>query len=244
MTYFRVPTLTNPNVTIHLAKSANQVQSANHLVFRSYVELGYWRDDVSEIEQNRYLNLATRHVVVISEASEIIGTVSVIVDSSDGVPADRFQPDIMRRLRRQGQAIAEISSFAISKDQPHQYNLFHFLMAFILQYSFHYLAVDQFVAVCTPRHARFYEYVYGFRKIQTSSFYDYVKVEAQMLTLNLVESYERFRRKYEMADPADNFFRFLYRDEHPSLRFPARSQMRRFRNLDWGASADRFSIAV
>lgn len=244
MSYIRVPVLTNPDIAIHVAASPAQVQCANDLVFRSYVELGYWRDDKLELERNRYFNLPTRHVVVASQGASVIGTVSIIVDSRDGLPADRFQPEIMRTLREQDQAIAEVSSFAMSKDQPHQSNLLHFLMAFILQYSFHYLGVDQFVAVCTPRHARFYELIYGFRKIQTTSFYDYVRVEAQMLRLNLIESYETFRRRYEAADLATNFFRFLYRDEHPSLRFPPRNQMCRLRNLDWSAHANQFSLAV
>jgi hypothetical protein len=242
--YFRVPTLTNPNIEIHVATSPQEVQQANCLVFRSYVELGYWRDDPEDLEQNRYLSLGTRHVVVIADASNVIGTVSVIVDSTNGLPADRFQPDVMRGLRQQEWTIAEISSFAISKDQPHQYNLFHFLMAFILQYSFHYLAVDEFIAVCTPRHARFYELVYGFQKVMTTSFYDYVKVEAQMLTLNLVESYQMFQQKHKDSEHSQNFFRFLYRDEHPVLRFPPREQIRRFRNMDWGIYDKGLSVAV
>jgi N-acyl amino acid synthase FeeM len=242
--HFRVPALVNPNTAIQVATSVREVRDANRLVFRNYVGLGYWRDDAEDLNQNRYLNLSARHVVVICEAANIVGTVSLVVDSVEGLPADSFRPDVIRRLRRQDQRIAEISAFAIVKDRSHQYNLFHFLMAFILQYGFHYLAIDQFVAVCTPRHARFYEAVYGFRKMQATSFYDYVKVEAQMLTLDLIESYKTFERSYRAADTSSNFFRFLYRNEHPSLRFPPHEQMRRPRNVDWSAYAKALPLAV
>jgi hypothetical protein len=243
MAHCRVPVLVNPNIMIRLAATRDQVVRANRLVFKNYAELGYWSDDPEELARNHYLGLPTRHVILITEASSLIGTISVIVDSPDGIPADRFQPETVCALRRQSRRLAELSCFAISKSQPHPATLLHFLMAFILQYSFYYLAIDRFVAVCTPQHARFYQRYYGFRRGNASAFYDYVHVKAQMLTLDLFEGFESFRQKYDTVDSGGNFFEFLYRDEHPNLLFPPRHQMCRSRHLRWGVYANQLPVA-
>ena len=238
----RVPVLANPGIFIRLAATGDQVERADQLVFQNYAELGYWPKDAEVLNRNRYLRLPSRHVILVTDGTALIGTISIIVDSPEGVPADCFQPETIRVLRQRGGRLAELSCFAISKRQPHPATLLHFLMAFVLQYGFHYLAIDQFVAVCTPQHARFYQRHYGFSKANVSSFYDYVHVEAQMLTLHLAEGYESFRERYSGADSGADFFGFLYRDEHPSLQFPPRHQMRRSRQIHWGAHADRPTV--
>lgn len=217
----RCPTLTNPNVSIRLARSAEEVRRANRLVFRNYVECGYWRDDETELARNQYLRLPSRRVMVVVDGAEIIGTLSLILDSRRGIPADSFQPEVMAALRRDGEALAEISAFAFAKDHPHQHTLLHFLMAFLARYSYYYAAVDRLVAVCTPKHARFYELYYGFTRVHTSARYDYVGVEAQMLTLELPPAFAAAHARASAHTRDGAFLRFLYRDEHALLEFPA-----------------------
>lgn len=217
----RCPTLTNPNVAIRLARNADEIRRANRLVFRNYVDCGYWRNDESELARNEYLQLPTRHVMVVVDGREIIGTLSLILDSRLGIPADSFQAEAMAALRSDGAVLAEISAFAFAKEHPHQHTLLHFLMAFLARYSYYYAAVDRLVAVCTPRHARFYELYYGFRRMHTPARYDYVGVEAQMLTLELPQAFAAAHAPEARRSRDEAFQRFLYRDEHALLKFPA-----------------------
>jgi len=228
----RAPTLTNPNIVIRLAEGDEEIRIADSLVFRNYVDLGYWQDNERDLAQNRYLHLPTRRVFVVVDGSRIVGTVSTILDSAHGIPADVFQPAIVAQLRQSADTIAEISAFAFAKDYPHQHNLLHFLMAFITRYSFYYSGVDLFVAVCTPKHARFYEAHYGFRRLETAALYTYVKVKAQMLVLNLREAFEATVSP-RAGEPGAEFSRFLYHDEHPNLKFPVSKQDRPV----WAATA-------
>jgi len=219
MSRLRIPTLTNPNIVIRMAESQEEVDAANRLVFRNYVELGYWENSEDVIRKNRYLWLPTRDVFVVADGAKIIGTISIITDSADGIPADNFQPAAVRRLRETCDKLAEISAFAFAKDHPHQHTLLHFLMAFIAQYSFHYAGIDRLIAVCTPKHARFYELCYGFKRTEAAGMYDYVKVDAQLLTLDLCEIYET-APPYGDPHSRGEFFDFLYFRRHPNLRFP------------------------
>ena len=216
----RCPTLTNPDIRIRLARNADEVRRADRLVFRNYVERGYWRNDETELRRNEYLRLPTRHVMVVADGAQIIGTLSLILDSPLGIPADSFQPQAVAALRRDGAALAEISAFAFAKDRPHQHTLLHFLMAFLARYSYYYAEVDRLVAVCTPRHARFYEQYYGFRRVDATARYDYVGVEAQMLTLELPQAFAAACEENGRGDRDHAFQRFLYLDEHAALRFP------------------------
>lgn len=241
----RCPTLTNPNVRIRLARNRDEVRCADRLVFRNYVECGYWRDDETELARNEYLRLPTRHVVVVVDGAEVIGTLSLILDSPLGMPADSFQPDAVTALRRDGAALAEISAFAFAKDHPHQHTLLHFLMAFLARYSYYYAAVDRLVAVCTPKHARFYELYYGFRRVKATARYDYVGVEAQMLTLELPQAFAAACGEGDRRSRNDAFQRFLYRDEHASLKFPAPARISRPQVPPREApAAGRYAVAV
>lgn len=241
----RCPTLTNPNVSIRLARNAEEVRRANRLVFRNYVECGYWRDDEIELARNQYLRLPSRHVMVVVDGREIIGTLSLILDSCLGMPADSFQSGAIEALRRDGAALAEISAFAFAKDHPHQHTLLHFLMAFLARYSYYYAAVDRLVAVCTPKHARFYELYYGFERAHTSARYDYVGVEAQMLTLELAPAFAAAHARAVPGLRDSAFQRFLYRDEHALLEFPAPARNARPRAPRPGAAVARqYALAV
>ena len=241
---FHVPTFPNPDLVVRVAQHPTEVQLANALVFRNYVAQGYWQDDRGQLDCNRFLHLPTRHVFVATDKSVLLGTASIILDSPHGLPADAFRHDATENLRAEGETLAEISAFAIDKDRPHASSLVHFLVAFIFQYSFYYAAVDRFVVVCTPRHARFYERGYGFQRVRQAAFYDYVKVQAQMLTVNLPWVYESTKSHYQYEDPSCNFFRFMYRDEHPCMHFPPRGAMRRSRQIDWSAYAAHRLVAV
>ena len=241
---FRVPTLPNSDIIIRLAQDPSEVQRANALVFRNYVARGYWQDDRKEVDRNPYLHLPTRHVFVVTDRSALLGTASVVLDSPHGIPADSFQRKVTEHLRTRGETLAEISALAIDKGRSHPPNLLHFLVAFIFQYSFYYAAVDRFVIVCTPRHSIFYERSYGFHRIQRTALYNYVNVEAQILTLNLIDSYQSAKLRYRDAGSSRNFFRFMYRDEHPSMHFPPRNSMRRSRQVEWTAYAAHSLVAV
>lgn len=223
----RCPRLTNPHVSIRLARNREEIRRADRLVFRNYVERGYWRNDETELAQNAYLRLPTRHVMVVVDGAHVIGTLSLILDSPLGMPSDSFQGEAVAALRRDGAALAEISAFAFAKDHPHQHTLLHFLMAFLARYSYYYAAVDRLLAVCTPKHARFYELYYGFRRTQSTARYDYVGVEAQMLTLELPQAFAAAHAPPARHQRAQAFAHFLYRDEHPALEFPAPARIAR-----------------
>src|SRR5712692_3392088 len=105
---FRVPKLTSPNVVIRLALSSDEVEAANWLVYRNYINL-YWPEDQDAFRRNKYLALPTRHAFVAVDAGRVIGTMSIIKDSPAGLPSDTFRPGILHRYRQDKERLGEVT---------------------------------------------------------------------------------------------------------------------------------------
>lgn len=225
----KVPKLNNPAIQIRLAENAQEIAAANEIIYTSYVNKGYWRQECDLPQQNRYLSSPARDVFVVLDEGKVIGSASIIKDSEDGLPADLFQPEIMSDLRSSGDRIAEVSALAINKSHAQSGELILFLLKFTYQYSFYYAGIDRFVAVTTPKHARFYEKICHFHRLTSTATYTYVNTDAQLLTVHLLKDRASFSEAHEPAGAMmgeESFYRFLLLDDHPCLQFPQRKLKR------------------
>lgn len=239
----KVPQLKNPNIVVRLAETAEEVEAANRLVCANYVDVGLW-DDEEEFRSSKYHHTVARIVFVMLDGEKIIGTVSIIKDSQNGLPADTFQPQLMSRLRATGERLAEVTALAVDKSVEQQRTLVLFLYKYLYQYSFYYGGIDRFVATVTPKHAFFYESICCFEKLSNSTDYYYVKLNVQLLTLPLVRAHLSFSERYETDEKKDNFYRFMLVTEHPSLVFPDKALLKRSREYDWLAHARRMDMPI
>lgn len=234
----KVPQLNNPDIVIRLAQNQEEIETANELVLRSYLDVGLWEDE-KEFHNNKHIHSPMRTTIVAAERDKIIGTISTIKDSKIGLPADKFQPGIMKRLRGNGERIAELTALAVDKSASEHYRtLVLFLYKFVQQHTFYYAGMDRFIATVTPKHAVFYESVCCFERLSSTSNYSYVKLAVQFVAQHLVLAHKHYSDRYE-TDPADrnNFYRFLLVDEHPNLLFPDKKLLRRSREIDWVSQA-------
>lgn len=243
----RIPRLTNPGIIIRLAQNQLEIEAANELIYRNYVNL-YWADDPAAFRANKYLTASARRVFVAVDRDRVIGTMSIIKDSSLGLPSDTFHPSILRRHRDETKRIAEIISFAVDQSIQHPMNLILFLIKFLMQYSFYYEGLDRLIASCRAKHADFYEEHLCFKKLTQPMPYAYAgNVECQLVALDLMEAHLLLSHRYENAGTSgDNLYRFLFVDEHPNVQFPDKHQLRRSPQLNWIALASEreMSIAV
>jgi hypothetical protein len=228
----QVPQLSNRNVVVRLANTEEEIQQANHLVFQNYVDCGYWLDDTATLENNRYFKLPTRRVVVAVEHARVLGTMSIVLDSRAGIPADSFQPAAVDKLRRHGGRLAEMSALAIDRDRNTPRHLIDFLFAFAFQYGYFYAGLDRFVAVCHPKHARFHKHRYGFELVDTAGLYAYVKAPGQIVVRDLAEG---IAAALSLDSPHPEFLRFLHLEQHASLKLPPYSKIERKRRAQWTA---------
>lgn len=240
----RVPTLANPDLVIRPAQHQSEIDAANALVFRNYVAQGYWEDDKRNLTDNKWLHSPERHVFVALVQDAVVGTVSLVFDSANGLPSDSFQPTWLNYFRKRGDRLAEVSALAVAKDGPRLKNLPLFLMKYYMQYSFYYSHADRLVKACRPNHAEFYADVLRFEKLGELRYNTYAHVPARFLSLDLWDAHRVLYEHYERgADPCTNLYRFFLVDEHPCVRFPDRRPSRP-RGRDWVSYQRQLSPAL
>jgi len=234
----RVPHRLNSRVVIRPAESDSEIEAANNLVFRNYVAAGYWDDDIKNLTRNKWLHSPFREIFVATYDDHVVGTVSLIRESADGLPSDCFQPDWLHTLRCFGSRLAEVSALAIDKDQIGLKNVSLFLMKYYMQYAFYYTDVDRLIKACQPKHADFYADILRFQKVGKVVYNEYARRPSQLLSVDVIDAHRILSDYYGPHEVAGrNFYQFLLLDEHPNVRFPNRSKQYRSRARDWASYA-------
>lgn len=226
----KVPTLRNPQFVIRTTTNPREIARANALVYRNYVEDGFWEDDDTQLKTNRFLHSPHRTVFVAEEAGEILGTMSLIADSDEyGLPSDSTQAYLTGALRSRSHLIAEVSAFAMDRTKTSTKRLMLFLIAYMHQYALYYTPIDRLIASCKPEHAEFYESIIGWTKISELTYYDYSHASGYLISLDLIEAHQILSEKYPADADGQSFYRFLLCDPHPVHQFAPMTNMLRDR---------------
>lgn len=234
----RVPKPLSGDIQIRLAESGREIEAANWLVFRNYVEDGFWEEDETQVRNNKFLNSPSRRIFVALREGELIGTLSIVTDSLLGLPSDETQIEPMRALRSMDQSIAEISAFAMDRAASSSKTVFLYLIGYMFQYSLYYAGVDRLIASCKPSHADFYVSNLCFSRLSNLTYYDYSRASGYLIGLNLMDAHRLFSKRY----PPDRrsgggVYRFLFCDAQPCHQYPVRTSQKRTRKMTWPQGA-------
>jgi hypothetical protein len=145
--------------TIRLVNSPIQRNRAGSLIKRMYSWRGYSTDGLAIFPYN-----PNRLTLEASREEQLFGTLTLGIDSQEGLFADELYGQELSAFRTRGRKICEVSKLAIdpqfsSKDVFA--SMFH--LAYIYAYTIHGVK-DAFIEV-NPRHAVFYKRMLGFRQI-------------------------------------------------------------------------------
>lgn len=233
----RAPKLGQKKIVIRIAQTKDEIQRANQLIAETYIREGFWQEGENHVTTDRWLNTPNRIAILVIDKenrNEIIGTVSIIKDSKDGLPADTFRPETMNEFRADGETLAQVTSLAFKKGQSQQQKLVLFLFKYALQFVLYYTRIERLISLCNPKHARFYSMALGFRMLGEAVYYPYAKAVGQLSTLHLVNAHREFISSYQSdSSNTNNFYHFLLVSEERELEFPDKSLMLRPRQLDW-----------
>lgn len=229
MAQFRVPRLSGSNIVIRLTEDPNEIADTNRLVFGNYVSAKYWENDAKNM-QNIFLHTPMRKVIVALENDEIIGTISVILDSPIGLPSDGAQATLMQQLRAKGGKLAEISGLAVDRLKNTHPKLALFLLSYAFQYAYYYQKVDRVAASCVAPHADFYVSAGIFIRISGPTAYSGRRVAPlfYLLNLDLLEAHDQLAKR----GAQETFLGFMLRDPQHCQHFPPEVLLMRRRETD------------
>ena len=165
-------------MTIRLADSDGQRNRANMLLKRMYSWRGYGTNQQIVTTPNSVTFTATSD-------EEVIGTLSLTVDSAAGLACDKTFGDEMQRFRTGGRTkLCELTKFAFDTSLPARPRLAALFHIIFIYGSLHFDCTDLFIEV-NPRHRRFYEIMLGFTPVGEPRLNSKVNAPAQLMWLNV-----------------------------------------------------------
>jgi len=162
---------------IRLTDTSDGRNTASMLINRMYAWRGYTGNHQPSSDPNRITLTAT-------DKGDVVGTLSIGIDSEVGLMADEIFKDELDAHRRRGAKLCEFTKFAFDpsvRSKTALANVFH--LAVIYARDMH--GCTDIVIEVNPRHRRFYERMLGFRKEGELKTNPRVDAPAYLLRVNL-----------------------------------------------------------
>ena len=162
---------------IRLTDTSDGRNSASMLINRMYAWRGYSGDHQPSNDPNRITLTAT-------DKGDVVGTLSIGIDSEVGLMADEVFGAELDAHRANGARLCEFTKFAFDpsvRSKTALANVFH--LAVIYARDMH--GCTDIIIEVNPRHRRFYERMLGFRKEGDLKINTRVDAPAYLLRVNL-----------------------------------------------------------
>lgn len=181
------------NYKIRLAHSKRSLKSASLLVQRMYRQKGYDIPSITKLPDHITLSASQNGV----EA----GTITLGIDTGNGLQADLNYKQEVDQLRAEGRHICELTKFAVDQtigSKPILAALFHitYIYGRVLQQQ-----TDVVIEV-TPKHAKFYKRMLGFEEIGSERLNSRVNTTGVLLRLEIEYVDRQIERWGGKADQA------------------------------------------
>lgn len=165
--------------SIHLVNSFKQRIKASTLIKRMYASRGYQTENTSVFSATPY-----QYTFETRNGQQLLGTLTLIIDSDDGLLADQLYKPEIDFFRKTGKKVCEISKLAFNPNSSSKEifaSLFH--IAYLYAHFIH--GVEHGFIEINPRHASFYKRMLGFQKIGERRICQRVNAAAVLLHLDL-----------------------------------------------------------
>lgn len=213
----------NDPVTVKQAETQEELEAAYRLVHHSYVEAGYINPHPSGLRVRIFEVLPQTATFIAIEKGEVVGTISLIVDSPLGLPMEESYREEVNALRRQGRKIAEVSGLAVTKGSRNL-GVFVRLCKYATLFAIS-VGVEDLCIGISPEHAPFFKEVYLFETMGEVRSYSSAKedpVVALRLDLNLFPAL--CRAAYEGMDADANYYNYVFVYQPGWVKYPRNPQ--------------------
>jgi hypothetical protein len=190
---------------IRLTDTAEGRNSASMLINKMYAWRGYAGTHHFSDDPNRITLTAT-------DKGEVVGTLTLGIDSEIGLMADQIFKDDLDLHRRNGARLCEFTKLAFDpavRSKTALANLFH--LAVIYARDLHQ-CTDIIIEV-NPRHRRFYEYMLGFQREGEMRVNTRVNAPAQLMRINLefvTEQIRKYGGTFSTAGNERSFYPYFF----------------------------------
>ncbi len=190
---------------IRLLDTPEGRNSASMLINKMYAWRGY-------AGSHAFTNDPNRITLTASDKGDVVGTVTIGIDSAVGLAGDMIFKDELDALRADGAKLCEFTKLAFDtavRSKTALANLFH--LAVIYARDLH--DCTDIIIEINPRHRRFYEHMLGFKREGELKMNPRVNAPAYLLRVNLAYVTEQIQKHGGTwaSEPAErSFYPFFF----------------------------------
>lgn len=225
---------------VTVANTLDERKRAWKMVYQSYLEKRYAKPDPEGLWYGLYDALPQISTFLVTKDGEDVATVSIVLDSEFGLPADELFKDKMDELRCQGRRLCEVISLScVEADRRKGIEIVKHMFKVALYAACKTADATDFVITVHPHHAGYYERRLLF--IDSGEIRSYGKVNgtlAAFLRLDLETLSDTYREHYGTKDGSIWHHFFDPAVEFETVRFLAENTTQKFRGelIEWFAA--------
>lgn len=215
-----------PNsIYFKVAETQEELEQAFKLLHEAYVKENLMSPHPSGMRITKYHTLPSTTTLIAVENNEVVGTVSLIRQSSFGLPLSAIF-DISDVAP--GSRLAEVSALAIKSKYLHQRGRILFpLLKFLFHYSQDYFGVSHFVIAVNPKWIDFYKSILVFKPLSEKIVENYSFVNGAPAVggiLDLQKLPEVYYKAYAHKKKNKNLYSFFTELHRKNMEFPLRKK--------------------
>lgn len=198
---------------LSVANNLESRKQAYQLVYKAYLKKNYTKVLQHEMWVTPFDFNPSTITFIISEKNRLVGTVTVVMDSQQGLPAEDIFENEVSQLRKKNISLAEITALAIDEGTHESSTVLKYLCNAAI--SSHLINNNSaFLITVNPRHAFFYRKKLLFEQIKMSRLYKKVSnAPASLLMLNNRIYKERCYEQENDSSRKIFYKKFLSRDD-------------------------------
>jgi hypothetical protein len=212
-----------PEIIFKVATTQDEIEQSLQLVYDSYIHQNYIDKNPDRLHLTKYLILPTSTILIIKKHEEVIGTMSILLDSSLGLPTETTWN--IKEFKNNGKNIVEISALCIKKmDNIKSGELLLPLIKLMYLYSMNILKQDGLIAAFTHEVESFYTDLLLFKKIPDSHGQNHKLVKnnkSSCCYLELNDSIKNsYYKNYAHLKKNHNFYYYFFIHHTPNIQLP------------------------
>ncbi len=202
---------------VELALQQEDMLAAYKLLYNQYLSYGYMSENTNNVRASLWNTLPETYTVVAKKQGKVVGTVTYIVDSEQGLPMDEFASEALGDLRKKKRILCEVSGLAIEKKQANSQTLMD-MFQYGLVLMRHFIGATDYVITVNPRHEKFYKRLLCFKQIASPKSCHHVNNAPGIpMRLDLATLPNVYRNKYGLKQTARNMYYFFFQKNQAHL---------------------------
>ncbi|MCB0391114.1 MAG: hypothetical protein KDD58_07480 [Bdellovibrionales bacterium] len=217
-----VPDNFDEDIIFQLAQNENERIGAFSLVYECYLETGSETPNKSKVRINPFLALPSTQIIIAKHKDQIIGTLSIIPNSSFGLPSNERMD--YEELIKKDFKIAELSSLAVKKNyRGNKGNIFFGLIKYAIELNSKHLNIDYIVTMIRKNKIDLYLHLMGFNylikdEIKGYKYSNFANVYCLYLDINMFPLW--LYKHYGLKMRNKNLYNFFYKTNLKNFILP------------------------